>query len=142
MLLGLRSRWTTPAEWTYFRPRYKSISTAGYSCKSEHAYQDLVEEVLDELLLKRSRGEQAVQISTKEFGDEVAVFFVRNASGSGVAQTYISSRGEIKISLREITCGSLAYSNLVRKVENEHSRASGASKASVLGMFSWTKPGC
>jgi len=81
MLLGLRSRWTTPAEWTYFRPRYKSVSTAGYSCKSEHAYQDLVEEVLDELLLKRSRGEQAVQISTKEFGDEVAVFCVRKCLG-------------------------------------------------------------
>ena len=36
------------------------------------SYQDLVEEVLNELLLQRSGGEQAVQIGSEELGDEVA----------------------------------------------------------------------
>lgn len=34
--------------------------------------QDLVQKVLDELLLKRSRGEQAVKVSAEKLGDEVA----------------------------------------------------------------------
>ena len=36
-------------------------------------YQDLVEEVLDELLLEGSGGQETVQIGAKELGDEVAV---------------------------------------------------------------------
>lgn len=36
-------------------------------------YENLVEEVLDKLLLERSRGEQTVEISAEEFGDEVAI---------------------------------------------------------------------
>ena len=35
-------------------------------------YQNLVEEVLNKLLLERSRGEQTVEISAEEFRDEVA----------------------------------------------------------------------
>lgn len=35
------------------------------------AYQDLVEEVLDKLLLQRPGGEQTVKISSKQFGDKV-----------------------------------------------------------------------
>jgi hypothetical protein len=38
------------------------------------AAQDLVEEVLDELLLQRPRGQEAVQVGAEEFGDEVDVF--------------------------------------------------------------------
>jgi hypothetical protein len=34
-------------------------------------YQNLIEEVLDELLLERSRGEQAVEISSEELCDKV-----------------------------------------------------------------------
>jgi hypothetical protein len=36
------------------------------------AYQNLVQKVLNELLLKRSRGKEAVKIGPKEFGHEVA----------------------------------------------------------------------
>lgn len=32
-------------------------------------HQNLVQEVLDELLLKRAGGEEAVQIGAEEFGD-------------------------------------------------------------------------
>jgi len=35
--------------------------------------QDLVEEVLDELLLKRARGEEAVQVGAQELGDNIHV---------------------------------------------------------------------
>ena len=35
-------------------------------------YQDLIQEVLDELLLEWSRSQQTMQIGTKELGDEVA----------------------------------------------------------------------
>jgi len=37
--------------------------------------QDLVEEVLDELLLERSRGEQAMQVGPEQFGHKIAVRF-------------------------------------------------------------------
>jgi hypothetical protein len=36
-------------------------------------YEDLVEEVLDELLLQWARGQEAVEISSEELSDEVAV---------------------------------------------------------------------
>jgi hypothetical protein len=36
-------------------------------------YEDLVQEVLDELLLQRARGEQTVEICAKELGHKVAV---------------------------------------------------------------------
>jgi hypothetical protein len=35
-------------------------------------YQNLVKEVLDELLLQRSGGKEAVKIGSEELGDEVA----------------------------------------------------------------------
>jgi hypothetical protein len=71
MLLGFKSRWTTPAEWTYFRPRFESQPSTYIPGFATH--QDLVEEVLDELLLQRSGGEQAVEISSEQLRDEVAV---------------------------------------------------------------------
>lgn len=37
------------------------------------ATQDLVEEVLDELLLERPRGEEAMEVGAEELGDEVDV---------------------------------------------------------------------
>jgi len=40
-------------------------------------HQDLVEEVLDELLLERSRGQEAVEIGAQELGDEIAKFGIR-----------------------------------------------------------------
>lgn len=39
---------------------------------SSRTNQDLVQEVLNELLLERSRSEQAVKVGAEELGDEVA----------------------------------------------------------------------
>jgi hypothetical protein len=73
MFEGFKSRWTTPAEWTYFSPRYL-LSATTFGCGQVGlAYQDLVEEVLDELLLERSGGEEAVQVGAEQFGDKIAV---------------------------------------------------------------------
>jgi hypothetical protein len=51
-------------------------STLEKSAEPCHAgfatYQNLVQEVLDELLLEGSRGKQTVKISAQELGDEVA----------------------------------------------------------------------
>ena len=71
MLLGFKSRCTTPAEWTYFKPRCQE--SAGYRNRNPCAtYQNLVKEILDELLLQRSGGKQAVKICSEQLGDEVA----------------------------------------------------------------------
>jgi hypothetical protein len=68
------------------------------------AYEDLVQEVLDELLLERSRREEAMEIGAEQFGDEITV---RRTSARVVARTqsrtYMSSRGEMKMSLRLMT---------------------------------------
>lgn len=82
MLEGLRSRWTTPAEWTYFRPRCcphqicvscsLPVDERG-SLERRWTHQDLVEEILDELLLEGARGEEAVEVGAEQFGDEIAV---------------------------------------------------------------------
>ena len=73
-----------------------------------NAYQNLVEEILNELLLKRSRGEETVQVSTKKLSNEVAITVLDNPSILVMViimvSAYISSRGEIKMSLREMTC--------------------------------------
>ena len=44
-------------------------------------YQDLVKKVLDELLLQRSGGKQAVKIGSEELGDEVAGSISRSFRG-------------------------------------------------------------
>lgn len=52
MLLGLRSRWTTPAECTYLRPRFAQISYC-FAIQIEYStYQNLVEEVLNKLFFE------------------------------------------------------------------------------------------
>jgi hypothetical protein len=65
----------------------------------------LVEEVLDELFFEGAGGEEAVQVGAEELGDEVAgtvvrVVFVRLGEGRW---TYMSSSGDMKMSLREMT---------------------------------------
>jgi hypothetical protein len=52
--------------------------------------EDLVEEVLDELLLKRSRGKQSVEISTEKLGDEVNVLKRRDEDVAEGDDLYIS----------------------------------------------------
>lgn len=48
------------------------VSTFSWLSGGFATHQNLVEEVLNELLLQRSGGEQAVQIGSEELGDEVA----------------------------------------------------------------------
>jgi hypothetical protein len=62
-------------------------------------HQNLVEEVLDELLLQRSGGKQAVEIGSEELGDKVAGR-ISSAWVCGDVAAYMSSRGEMKMSLR------------------------------------------
>lgn len=57
-------------------------------------YQDLVKKVLDELLLQRPGGEQAVQIGAEKFGDEVTK---RSAVGSAkkcTCNVHVLQRGD------------------------------------------------
>lgn len=92
----------TPAEWTYLRPRCgrEGCQRGGWGiggCRG--TYQDLVEEVLDELLLQRPRGEQPVQVRAEQFGDEIAVSMGEPLVGARRhLPTYRSSRGEMKTS--------------------------------------------
>lgn len=48
-----------------------------YAEQLGRTHQNLVEEVLDELLLERSRGQEAVEIGAQELGDEIAKFGIR-----------------------------------------------------------------
>jgi hypothetical protein len=69
---------------------------------------DLVEKVLDKLLLERSRGQEPVQIGSEQLRDKVAVAILAGIPqldvGQGsVTMTYRSSRGEMKMSLSEMT---------------------------------------
>lgn len=58
ILLGFKSRCTTPAECTYFKPRCESRSLAlGRLHCGGMTHQYLVQEVLDELLFQRPRGQ-------------------------------------------------------------------------------------
>jgi hypothetical protein len=60
------------------------------------------------LLLKGSRDEETVQISGQEFGNEVATTLVNEAGVGRIALPHISSRGEMNISLSEMTWQRLA----------------------------------
>jgi hypothetical protein len=62
----------TPAEWTYFSPLCKFTFRMDFFYASIYTYQDLIEEVLDELLLERSGSEETVEIGSKQLGDKVA----------------------------------------------------------------------
>ena len=69
-------------------------------------YQNLVEEILNELLLKRARGEKAVQVGTKQLGDWTIVSSWKAIALQALnSPTYISSSGEMKMSLRLMTFG-------------------------------------
>lgn len=68
------------------------------------SYQNLIEEVLDELLLKRSRCEQSVEIGSQKLSDEVTSSVLELAKLENSIATHMSSRGEMKMSLSEMTC--------------------------------------
>lgn len=64
---------------------------------------------MDELLLKWSRGKEAVKIGSEELGNKVAALAVRAISRRmDLGETNMSSRGEMKMSLRLMICGTLA----------------------------------
>ena len=72
-------------------------------CLGLPTYQDLVQKVLDELLLQRSRSQQSVEVSAQELGDEVTGDeSVSSLTDCGIV-AYMSSSGEMKMSLREMT---------------------------------------
>jgi hypothetical protein len=43
-----------------------------------YTYQDLIQEVLDELLFKRSRGEEAMEVGSEKLSDKVATAGISN----------------------------------------------------------------
>lgn len=69
------------------------------------AAHNLVEEVLDELLFEGPRGEQPVEIGAQQLRYEVAAVEGSAAVGHqvGPCATYMSSSGEMKMSLSEMT---------------------------------------
>lgn len=108
------------------------------------SYHDLVQEVLDELRLEWARREEAVEVSAEEFGDEVAADVGldvatepkgrgRGAEAARGPMTYMSSKGEMKMSLSEMTWATLIFRDpthtrpLYRQNRNawadQHSRA-------------------
>jgi hypothetical protein len=68
--------------------------------------QDLVQKVLDELLLQRSTCEQSVKICPEQFSDKVAANSESRSKSTALLchlqSTHMSSRGEMKISEREM----------------------------------------
>ena len=47
------------------------------------AYQDLVEEILNELLFQRTGGEESMEVGSQEFRDEIAAAIVRMKKKQG-----------------------------------------------------------
>lgn len=67
------------------------------------AAKDLVEEILYKLFFEWARCEETVQVGAEELGDEVAGRLLALFRGIEGGLTYISSSGEIKMSLSEMT---------------------------------------
>lgn len=122
-----RSRWTTPAECMYLRPRYweGKGKTGGLIMDNiegiwvdEVTYQDLVQKVLNKLLVQGPRGQQTMEISSEQLCHKVTIggeiwrhgvrrFCVCSEQNgmflrARLAPTYMSSSGEMKMSLRLI----------------------------------------
>ena len=62
----------TPAEWTYFKPLWITTIRVNSLLALNYTYQYLIEEVLNELLLEGSGGEETVEIGSEQLGDKVA----------------------------------------------------------------------
>lgn len=67
-------------------------------------YQDLVQEVLDKLLLERSRGEQSVEISSQKFGDKVAVVLSDGDDTAGGQTLHVFQRGDEDVAEGDDLC--------------------------------------
>lgn len=70
-------------------------------------HKDLVEEVLNELFFQRSGGEESMEVGSQKFRDKVSAAssqpkLCRPSKPRSTA--YMSSRGEIKISLKLMIC--------------------------------------
>lgn len=67
-----RSRCTTPAECTYFKPLWTTTEREG-GAVDKRTYKNLIQEILDELFFQRPGSQQSVQIGPQKFGDKVSV---------------------------------------------------------------------
>lgn len=85
------------------------LSSAAVAFEAIITYQDLIKEILNELLFQRSRSQEAVKISAQKFGHEITRrleipgISIAKRGGLFGSISYISSSGEIKISLKLIT---------------------------------------
>ena len=85
-------------------PRATHASNKSLSNEWE-AYEDLVEKVLNELLFERSRREETMQIGSQKLRHKVSTSEVSEGSViKTLHNAYKSSKGEMKMSLRLITC--------------------------------------
>lgn len=86
-----------------------------------------------------------MKIGTQELGDEVAGWALVDQttvfSGRG---TNMSSRGEMKMSLRLMTCATQSDGMVEREkvFQYAHSHVSSASGASTRGRYAWTGQVC
>ena len=91
-----------------FQTTLRRLDCAIVAQRRFKAHQNLVQEVLDELLLEGTRSEETVQIGSEEFSDCVSLETVLEAAQDENERvylpTYISSSGEMKISLKLMTC--------------------------------------
>ena len=71
---------------------------------TDATHQNLIEEVLDELLLEGAGCKEAVKIGSKKLRDEVARLVSKSARKGKAWATNMSSKGEMKMSLRLMTC--------------------------------------
>lgn len=56
--------------------------------ETNESYEDLVEEVLDELLLERSGGKETVQVGPEEFSNKVSAMGQFRANAESGKDTY------------------------------------------------------
>lgn len=106
MLLGFRSRWMTPAEWRYFRPRWNCWWSEDRACwwvGIDDTNHYLIYEVLDELVFDPFGFQNCVKVGCHKFSHKVSnVISTFNARKESVGSSYMSSEGEMKISVRLI----------------------------------------
>ena len=79
----------------------------GSSIGTRITHQNLVQEVLNELLLQWPRSQKTVQVGTQKLGNEVTEREISISVGFELSQgnaAYMSSKGEMKMSLKEIIC--------------------------------------
>ena len=100
-------------------------------------YENLVEKILDELLLERSRGQETVEVGAKELGHKVSDYIIlAGVCPCAILVAHMSSRGDIKMSLKLMTfVRSASHSTNAKQFCLLHFHDANALEASALGMF-------